>query len=127
MIFSDEMAIHTGEETSWTEASSGSPYSPLMNGRLVQLKLFFGQTAATSVVTVASARVESPSFGGVNGQVTLEGAGLQTALCVVSRGGIQNVDLPVKTGVPITVSFKHLTGAITPVTSNLKLVGVFEV
>lgn len=126
MIYSDEMAIHTGEETDWTAATTGAKYSPLVNGRLVQLKLFFGQTAVTSVITVASARVESPSFGGVTGQVTLEGPGLLTAPAFVTRGGIQNVDLPVKTGVPIAVSFKHLTGAITPVTSNLKLVGVFE-
>lgn len=120
------MAIHTGEETTWTEATTGSPYSPLMNCRLIQLKLFFGQTAVTSVITVASARVESPSFKGVNGQVTLEGPGLLTAPAFVTRGGIQNVDLECKVGVPITVSFKHLTGAITAVTSNLKLVGVFE-
>jgi len=63
---------------------------------------------------------------GVDVQVSLQGAGIQTAPAFPNFVGVQNCDVPVQTGVPITVSFKHLTGAITPVTSNLKLVGVFQ-
>jgi hypothetical protein len=76
-------------------------------------------------VTVASARCQCPLWG-VDAQVSLQGAGIQTAPAFPNFVGVQNVDLPVETGVPITVSFKHIVGAITPVTSNLKLVGVFE-
>jgi len=75
---------------------------------------------------VASASVSCPLWG-VEAQVTLQGSGIQTAPAFPNIVGIQNVDLPVQTGVPITIKFKHLAGAITPITSNLKLVGVFEV
>jgi len=118
------MALHTGEETDWTAATTGATYQPKTDGKLIQLKLYFGQTSAASVVTVASARCQCPLWG-VDAQVSLQGAGIQTAPAFPNHVGVQNVDLPVKTGVPISISFKHLTGAIAPVTSNLKLVGVF--
>lgn len=125
MIYSEEMALHTGEETDWTAATTGATYSPKKNGRLIQLKLFFGQTTAASVVTVASARLQCPLWG-LDAQVSLQGAGIQTAPAFPNHVGVQNIDLPIQVGVPISISFKHLTGAIAPVTSNLKLVGVFE-
>jgi len=46
MIYSEELALHTGEETDWTTATTGATYSPKTNGKLIQLKLFFGQTSA---------------------------------------------------------------------------------
>jgi len=45
-IYAEEVALHTGEETTWTSATTGSTYSPKTNGRLIQMKLFFGQTSA---------------------------------------------------------------------------------
>jgi hypothetical protein len=45
MIYAEEMALHTGEETDWTSATTGATYSPKKSGRLIQLKLYFGQTA----------------------------------------------------------------------------------
>jgi len=125
VIYAEEMSLHTGEETDWTAATTTPSYSPKTDGRLIQIKLFYGQTAVTSVITTASARLQCPLWG-VDAQVSLTGSGLQTAPPFPVAPGVQNVDLPVKTGVPITVSFKHLVGALTPVTSNLKLVGVFE-
>ena len=125
VIYAEEMSLHTGEETDWTAATTTPSYQPKTSGRLIQVKLFFGQTDATSVVTVASARLQCPLWG-VDVQVTLQGAGIQTAPAFPNSVGIQNVDVPVQTGVPITVAFKHLVNAETPVTSNLKLVGVFE-
>lgn len=125
VVYAEEMALHTGEETDWTAATTGATYSPKADGKLLQIKLFFGQTSAASVVTVASARLQCPLWG-LDAQVSLQASGIQTAPAFPNHVGVQNVDLPVKTGVPITIAFKHLTGAITPVTSNLKLVGVFE-
>ena len=119
------MSLHTGEETDWTSATTTPSYSPKKNGRLIQIKLYYGQTAVTSVITTASARLQCPLWG-VDAQVSLTGGALQTAPSFPVAPGVQNVDLPVQTGVPITVSFKHLVGALTPVTSNQKLVGVFE-
>lgn len=76
-------------------------------------------------MTVASARVTSPEWG-VPIEVSLQGGGLQTAPAFPIIPGVQNCDAKVSVGVQLTIQFKHLTGAITPVTSNLKLVGVFE-
>ncbi len=119
------MSQHTGEETDWTAATTVPSYLPKQSGRLIQLKLFFGQTTAASVVTVASARLQCAIWG-VDAQVTLQGSGIQTApMGKFADPGVQNVDLPVRVGVPITVAFKHLVGCIAPITSNLKLTGVF--
>ena len=126
MIYSDEIAEHTGEETSWTDATTGADYQPLFNGSLIQLKLFWAQTAATSVIQVAGAKCESATFGGRKAIVFLSGGGLQTAPAFPTPVGVLNCDLPVAMASKITTQFKHMSGGITPVTSNLKLIGVFQ-
>jgi len=123
MIFSEELGTSDTENTTFT-AMTGSPYTPPVNGRLIQVKLYWSQTAATSILSAATARLESPIWG-VPLEVTIQGAGIVTAPAFPPIPGIQNCDLPVKTGVKITLSVKHEAG-VTAVTSNLKLVGVFE-
>mgnify|MGYP003957353565 CR=1 FL=1 len=126
MIYSDYMADYDGEDTSWTDATNGKDYSPLFNGRLIQLRLYWAQTTAASVVTGLSAKVEGSTFGGRPAIVSLAGQGLMTAPAFPPPVGIFNCDLPVSTSNKLTVTFRHHAGAITPVTSLAYLIGVFE-
>lgn len=126
IIYSDVIAEHAGEETSWTDATTGADYSPLFNGRLIQLKLAFAQTAITSVIQTAMAKVSAATFGGREAIVMLNGAGLMTAPAFPTPVGVLNCDLPVTQASKLKTQFRHQAGGITPVTVNLLLLGVFE-
>lgn len=105
-------------------AMTGSPYSPLADGRLIQLKLVVYGSAATALIEGIEAVATCPLWG-VPVSVATAGAGIRTALCAVVPPGIQNCDVPVKTGVQITLQIKNIT-ADTPVTVEAVLIGVFE-
>ena len=125
-IYSDIIAEHTGEETAWTNATTGADYAPLFNGRLIQLKLMFAQTTAASVVTTVLAKVASASFAGREAIVAMCGSGLQTAPSLPMPIGVLNCDLPVTQAAKLKTMFRHQAGAIASVTVNLLLLGVFE-
>lgn len=117
------MATSTTVATTWTPAT-GSPYSPLKNGRIIQLRLFFAQTAATSVIALAHVKLESPLWG-VPLIASIQGSGILTAPAEACIPLPLNCDAQVLTGNPIVVSVMHSAGiaAVTPV---LTVVGVFE-
>jgi len=123
LIYSDIIGTSDSEATTFT-AITGSPYSPLTNGRLVQVKAYWSQTAATSVLSAATVKLTCPLWG-VPVYATIQGSGLCTAPAFPPIPGVQNCDLPVKTGVQITAEVRHEAG-ITPVTSNIVVEGVFE-
>ena len=51
MIYSDEFGYTTGVATTFT-AITGSPYSPLKSGRLLQVRLAVGAGAATGLMEI---------------------------------------------------------------------------
>lgn len=122
-IYTDEMATTTGVATTLTEMT-GSPYSPLLSGRLIQVKLNVTGDAVTSLVENVSVKLSSPKWG-VDLWVTVAGANIRTAPAFPIPLGVQNCDLPVETGVNIKCEYIHRTGA-TPVTPRVQLIGVFE-
>ena len=117
------MGTSTSVATTWTPVT-GSPYSPLKSGRLIQLRLLAAQTAATSAIALAHVKLECPLWG-LPVIASVIGSGLLTAPADNIVPMILNCDVPVATGVPITVSVQHSAGivAVTPV---LTVVGVFE-
>lgn len=123
IIYSDIIGTSDTEATDFTEVTEGK-YSPLIDGRLVQLKLYYSQTAATSVISAATVELTCPLWG-VPVYATLQAAGIVTAPAFPPIPGIQNCDLPVKTGVQITAKVRQEAG-VTAVTSNLIVEGVFE-
>lgn len=128
VMFSDEMARHTGVGTAGFIAADGvpgSPYSPLVNGRLIQVKLNLSGDAVTTLIENVTVRLKSASFGTLPVHITGSGNNLRTAPTTRIPITVQNCDLPVKTGVPITIEIMHVTGA-TPVTPRLQVIGVFE-
>lgn len=126
MIYSDVIAEHTGEETTWTDATTNPNYSPEYNGRLIQLKLAFAQTAVTSVIQNCMAQCKSASWGSKPVTVLLSGGGLLTEPSPIVPIGVQNCDVPVNTNNVIKTQFRHQAGGITPVTVNMLLLGTFE-
>ena len=102
----------------------GSPYSPLVSGNLIQVKLYFSQTTAASVLSAATVKLTCPLWG-VPVYATIQGGGLMTAPAPTPIPGIQNCLLPVKTGVQITAEVRHEAG-IVAVTPQLIIQGVFE-
>jgi len=123
MIYSDELATYIGAGKTFV-AMTGSPYAPLTNGRLIQLKLLVYGSAVTALIEGLVAKAECPLWG-VPVHVVSAGPGLRTAPAVPIPTGIQNCDLPVKTGVDIKLEIKNVT-ADTPVTVEATLIGVFE-
>ncbi|GAI65002.1 unnamed protein product [marine sediment metagenome] len=123
MIYSDIIGTFIGAGVVYA-AMTGSPYSPLLSGRLIQLKLVIYGSAATALIEGLVAKVESAKWG-VPVTVMGAGGGLRTAPALPVPTGIQNCDVPVTIGVPITAEIKNVT-ADTPVTVEATLIGVFE-
>ena len=126
--YSDEMARHTGVGTAGfvgADGTPGTPYTPLTSGRLLQVKVNVNGDAVTSLIENVTVKLTSATFGAVPLYVVVNGAGIRTAPAFPLRTGIQNCDLDVATGVPITIEIMHVTGA-TPVTPQIQVIGVFE-
>jgi len=123
MIYSEEMAYDASVSTTLTEMT-GSPYTPPLNGRLVQVKLGVSGDAVTSLIENVTVVLTNPKWG-VPLTVTVEGANIRSAPAFPIPKGIQNCDLPVSIGSKIKIEIMHRTGA-TPVTPRAQLIGVFE-
>ena len=117
------MAYSESVATSLT-AMTGSPYTPPISGRLVQVKLGVSGDAVTSLIENVTVVLTSPKWG-VPLTVTVEGANIRTATSPCIPKGVQNCDLPVAIGSKIAIEVMHRTGA-TPVTPRIQLIGVFE-
>ena len=122
VIFSDTIGSSTSVSTSYAEIS-GSPYSPKVNGRLVQLRVHVSNTNASSLVEGFIVKAESVSFGGIEIHCAGQGNGLHTAPAMNAPTAIINCDVPVKVGVTIKVS---LINTVTPTTPVFRIVGVFQ-
>jgi hypothetical protein len=126
--YSDEMARHTGVGTVAfvaADGTPGSPYTPLVSGRLLQVKVHVNGDAVTSLIENVTVKLTSSTFGAVPLYVAVNGGQIRTAPAHPLRTGIQNCDLDVATGVPIVIEVMHVTGA-TPVTPQIQVIGVFE-
>lgn len=127
-MYSDEMARHTGVGVVGFIAADGvpgSPYSPLVDGRLIQVKLNLSGDAVTTLIENVTVRLKSSSFGTLPVYITGSGNNLRTAPTTHIPITVQNCDLKVATGVPITIEIMHVTAA-TPVTPRIQVIGVFE-
>lgn len=123
MIYSEEMGYSSSVTTGLVEMT-GSPYTPPINGRLVQVKLGASGDAVTSLIENVTVVLTNPKWG-VPLTVTLEGANIRTAPAHPIPKGVQNCDLPVAIGSKIKIELMNRTGA-TPVTPQYQLIGVFE-
>lgn len=117
------MAYASGVVTTLTEMT-GSPYTPPLNGRLVQVKLGVSGDAVTSLIENVTVVLTNPKWG-VPVTVSVEGGNIRTAPASPIPKGVQNCDVPVSIGSKIKIEYMHRTGA-TPVTPRIQLIGVFE-
>jgi hypothetical protein len=123
LIFSDHIATYIGAAKTYT-AMTGSPYSPQVNGRLVQLKLHLYGSAVTALIEGMEVKVSCPLWG-IDTVIMAQGAGIRTAPAFPIATAVQNVDLQIRVGSQITCEARNVT-ADTPVTVECTLIGVFE-
>jgi hypothetical protein len=123
LIYSDNMATYIGASKTFV-AATGSPYSPLTSGRLVQLRLYLYGSAVTALIEGFEVKLNCALWG-VDTRIFGSGAGLRTAPAFPIPASVMNVDLPVKDASKIQIEVRNVT-ADTPVTVEATLIGVFE-
>ncbi|GAG99104.1 unnamed protein product [marine sediment metagenome] len=123
VIYSDELGTSVSVTTADVEIT-GSPYSPLASGRLIQVKLIAVADAATGLIEGVTATLSSPQWG-VPVTVSVAGGGIRTAPAFPIPIGVQNCDVPIETGVNLKIVLRNVTGD-TPVTPTYQVIGVFE-
>lgn len=123
-VYIDEMGTSVSVTTTLA-AMTGSPYSPLTDGRLRQVILTCSGDAATALIEGGHVELTATSFAGVEVHVPFAGAGIRTAPAFPIPITIVDCDVPVKTGVTIKLQIINETGD-TPVTPRYAVFGVFE-
>ena len=121
-IYSDELGLSESVTTTYSTANT---YSPLTNGRLIGVRLYACGDAVSSVIEGVEVRIESVSFGGVPVTVMAVGGGIRTAPAQPIPVGSVNCDLPIRTGVNLTVQIRNVTDD-TPVTPQYMILGIFQ-
>jgi hypothetical protein len=122
-IYTDLIAYSTTAAKTET-AMTGSPYSPKLTGRLLKLHLVLAGGAVTALIEGVYCKLSCSKWG-IDQYVFATGGGLRTAPAVPIPIGEVDVDLPVETGVNLTVVTSNFT-ADTPVTPEIYLFGTFE-
>lgn len=115
------MGIINGVDTSY-EAITGGPYTPIVGGRLVALKLVMAGDAATSLLEHLTVKLTSPKWGR-DFVIAQAGAGLRTAPAFPIDEAMYECDLPVEDSQKITI---QNVWNVTPTTPHVTLMGLFE-
>jgi hypothetical protein len=129
MIFTDEMFNSQGESVSLADMNTGSTaavgtYAPRVKGRLVKIILLWAGEAATSLIENLRVELECTLWTPNRLRVGMVGGGIRTAPAVPLGAWEWPCDQPVMTDSPITGQYIHATAA-TPISSNLRVFGVF--
>jgi hypothetical protein len=127
----DLLAEYDAVTDTYTEAAGGtkaSPYSPLLNGKLVGLRAIANRDSAASLVDHIQFKLSCATFKPNAFTIGLQGSGLQTAPALQSGHAAQqdyDVDQAVQVGSQITIEARNV-GADTQVTVSALLYGCFE-
>lgn len=123
-IYIDQMATSVSVATTLS-AMTGSPYAPLLDGRLRQVILTVAGDAVTSLIEAGHVAIASVTFGGIEIHVPFAGANIRTAPAFPVPITIVDCDVPVRSAKNLTIEIINETGA-TPVTPRFAVYGVFE-
>lgn len=127
----DLMGEYDATTDTFTELAGGakaSPYSPLLSGRLVGIRVIANRDAATSLIDHVEIKLSSATFKPNAMTVGVQGSGLQTAPALQSGAAAQSdweVDQVVQVGSQITLEGRNI-GADTQVTPSVLVYGCFE-
>ena len=121
-VWWDELAIINNTGTSYAAVSSGSPYSPIVDGRLIGVMIVFAGDAATSLMEALSVKLQYPTWGR---DMILGGGGggIRTAPAFPVSNAMYECDLPVEANKNITMQALWNVTAVTP---HVLLMGLFE-
>ncbi len=129
-IYVDQMFNTDGESTSLadmnrdTSATTGK-YTPLKDGRLLKVIIFIGAEAATSLVEDVRVELSSTEWTPNKLMFAANGSGLRTVAPPQLRPFEYVVDQPGTKDTTITGQYVHDSGS--PVTSRIRVFGVFQV
>jgi len=117
---------YNGEAQTYEALAGGfqaSPYNPDIDGRLVGIRCIVAPEAATSLVENYQIRLSCTQWAPNVIHVGGCGNGLATVPAIPAPYFDYEVDLPVKSGVPITLEGRHAVA--TAVTCNVMVFGCF--
>ncbi len=129
MIYSDEMFNTQGESTSLADLNGGSSgavanYTVPYAGKLIRVILLWAGEAATSLVENLRVELKCTLWSPNIQKFGLVGGGIRTAPAVPVGAFEWPLDQPVAPQQTISGQYVHATAA-TPITSNLRVFGVF--
>lgn len=122
-IYNDAMFTSTSGTTT-AAAMTGSPYSPLKDGRLLGVILTLSGQAATSLMETANVILTCPTFNPANTlNMFIAGAGVRTAPAFPIAPSVNGVNQQVlsQQGIKATVGWN-----VTATTPNLSVTGIFS-
>lgn len=129
-IYTDEMFNTQGESVTLADMNGGSSaavanYAVPLKGKLLKVILLWAGEAATSLVENVRVELECTIWKPNRLRFGLVGAGIRTAPALAVPAFEWPVDQDVQTDQPIKGQYVHATAA-TPITSNLRVFGVFS-
>ncbi len=128
-IYVDQMFNTDGESTSLadmnrdTSVTTGK-YTPLKDGRLLKILVFIGGEAVSSLVEDVRVELSSTEWVPNKMMFAANGSGLRTVAPPQLRPFEYVVDQPVTKDTTITGQYIHSSGS--PVTSRIRVFGVFQ-
>lgn len=125
MFNSDSESASLADMNNGTSSTVGD-FSPLRDGRLLKVIVSIGYTAAASLIEDIRIELTNTNFTPNTMMFAVSGDGLHTAPHFSGpRSFVEYVvDQPVTQSSPISGQLIHSTG--TPVTSNVRVLGVFS-
>lgn len=125
MFNSDSESASLDDMNDGTSATAGD-YTPLRDGRLLKVIVSIGYTAATSLIEDIRVELTNTNWTPNKMMFVVSGDGLHTAPHFSGPRSFTEwvVDQPVTQASKIQGQLIHSTG--TPVTSNMRVLGVFS-
>ncbi len=131
-IYTDQMFNSDSESTSLADMNFGTgattgDYTPARNGTLLKVIVSIGYTWASSLIEDIRIELSNTNWTPNKMMFFVSGEGLHTAPALSGPRSIQEfvVDQPVTEASKISGQLIHVGGA-SPVTSNVRVLGVFS-
>ncbi len=129
-IYTDQMFNSDSESTSLADMNNGTggttgDYTPARNGQLLKVVIMIDYTDASSLIEGIRIELENTNWTPNKMMFFVSGEGLHTAPALSGPRAVMEyvVDQPVTEASKISGQLIHVTG--TPVTSNVRVLGVF--
>ena len=129
VLYWDQMFNTAGESTTLAAMNSGTTattgaFRAKKGGRILKLALLIGSEAATSLVEDVRVEITCTEWTPNTLMIGGNGSGLRTATTPQHFPFIFDIDQKVQTDIDITANYIHDSGS--PVTSRIRVFGLFQ-